>query len=62
MKEATDLKTVDSDTIRKALVKSVDENKSVAASLSELQEVEQARKDNIFRPSKFFWGNFLDFF
>ncbi|XP_044761000.1 acyl-CoA Delta-12 desaturase [Coccinella septempunctata] len=51
---ASDLKTVDSDTIRKALVKSVDEKKSLSSTLHEMQEMEQKRKDNIFRPTKFF--------
>ncbi|XP_045482948.1 acyl-CoA Delta-12 desaturase [Harmonia axyridis] len=54
LKLASDLKTVDSNTIRKALVKSVDEKKTFSDSLFELHNVEQKTKDNMFRPTKFF--------
>ncbi|KAK9884979.1 hypothetical protein WA026_009211 [Henosepilachna vigintioctopunctata] len=51
---ATDLKTVDSKTVRTALVKSVDEKKSIASCLYDLHMEEKRIKDNIFRPSKYF--------
>lgn len=51
---AQDLRTVDSETVRKALVKSVDEKKAIKDALFELHEENLRDSNHIFKPTKFF--------